>query len=136
MTYTRIHHEPSLEELAAVVISYAAAFAESCARGAPVPKGHHRRTFPHMLERLARGDVLDDRDDSCLAAVGQSLIDEVNAIAPGYAHAVLHGDTSNDIYFNKALQGARDRLLAWQEFHWLRNKLRCRVKAQALLAET
>ena len=135
MTYTRIHHEPTLEELASSVISHAAAFAASCSSGGPVPKGHHRRTFPNMLERFARGDVLDDRDDPCLTAVGQSLIDAVEGIAPGYAHVVLHGDTRNDIYFNKGLQGARDRLLAWRELHGLRNHLRCRLKARALLAE-
>lgn len=135
MTYAYLRREPTMEELAALVISQAAVNAEAYASGGIAPNGYHRRTFPHMLARFARGDVLDARDDDCLAAVGQFLIDAVNVIAPGYANVVLNGDTSNDIYFSRELQSCRDLLVEWQEFHWQRNRLCSRVKARSLFVD-
>ena len=64
MSYTYIRREQTLEELGACVISQAAAFADDCARHGPIPRGLMRRSFSQMLERLERGDVLDERDDA------------------------------------------------------------------------
>lgn len=62
------------------------------------------------------------------------LKEAVDAIAPGHAAVILNGDVPDGAHRNRELQVCRDRLVAWQELHWYRHNLRCRVRAQALLA--
>ena len=133
MSYTYIRREQTLEELGACVISQAAAFADDCARHGPIPRGLMRRSFSHMLERLERGDVLDERDDACIAMVGKDLVSAANARCAGYGNKVLEMDTEEDVLIDSELERLRLQILAWSQFQFLRNRLRARVKARALI---
>ncbi len=133
MTYQYRFREHTLEELAACVISSAAAFAESCVRHGPIPQGPERRSFARMVDRLEGGDVLDERDDACIAAVGQALVDAANSHCPGYGNRVLNIDTNEDVLVDRELERLRDRILAWDGFRFQRNRLRARIEARQLL---
>ncbi len=133
MSYTYIRREQTLEELGACVISQAAAFADDCARHGPTPSGLMQRSFSQMLERLERGDVLDERDNACIAIIGRDLVKAANARRAGYGNRVLETDTEEDVLFDDDLEYLRHRILAWSQFQFLRNRLRARVKAQSLI---
>lgn len=134
MSYTYIRREQTLEELAACVISQAVAFADDCARQGPTPRGLMQRSFSHMLDRLERGDVLDERDDACIAMIGKDLVAAANARCAGYGNRVLETDTEEDLLIDSELAHLRLRILAWSQFQFLRNRLRARVKAQSLIS--
>lgn len=44
----------------------------------------HRRTLPQTLERLACGEILEERDDECIAAMGDALVAAANERSSGY----------------------------------------------------
>ncbi|MBR9892042.1 hypothetical protein GYB14_10100 [bacterium] len=134
MTYTYIRREQTLEELAETVIARAKNFVESSAKGVPTPTGLQRRNYLPMLARFESGDVLDERDDRCLEAVGRALSAAIEEIVPGYATVVLEEDTSEDFFFNKRLEELRDHLVQWQNLCSARNRLRSRIRAQQLIA--
>lgn len=136
MSYTYIRREHTLEELASVVISAAASFADSCARFGPVPTGLDRRNFTQMIERLEQGDVLDERDDACIAIIGTELVNAANSRCVGYGNKVLEVDTEDDFLPDDELAMLRIRILAWSRFQSHRNRLRARLKAQSLLRST
>lgn len=133
MSYTYIRREQTLEELGACVISQAAAFADNCARHGPTPRGMMQRSFSQMLERLERGDVLDERDDACITMIGKDLVATANARCAGYGNRVLEVETEEDFLTDSELEHLRIRILAWSQFQFLRNRLRARVKAQSLI---
>ena len=136
MSYTYIRREQTLEELAACVIASAAAFAESCSLQGPSPEGPERRNFTRMIDRLACGEVLDERDDGCIAAVGHALVEAANERCVGYGNRVLDADTTEDFLIDKELARLRGRILAWDGFRFQRNRLRARLRARELLGAT
>ncbi|MBO9436476.1 hypothetical protein J7394_19840 [Ruegeria sp. R13_0] len=133
MSYTYIRREQSLEELAACVISDAAAFAHICAWRLPAPKGPERRVFLHMINRLERGDVLDARDDDCIEAVGQDLVAAVNALLPGYGDFVLQSNDYGEPPIDPDLAWYRSQILLFSRFRYCRNRLRARLAARSLV---
>ena len=85
------------------------------------------------IVQLRIGDVLDERDDACIAMVGKDLVSAANARCAGYGNKVLEMDTEEDVLIDSELERLRLRILAWSQFQFLRNRLRARVKARALI---
>ncbi len=131
MSYIR--REYTLEELAACVISHAAAFAEDCAQYGPIPPGPERRVFTRMMDRLQSGNVLDGRDDGCIEAIGKELVAVINNRCRGYGDRILSEDTHYDFLIDPELSRLRMQLLAWSNFTFQRNRLRARMQARELL---
>ena len=69
--------------LAARAIGEASDFAENYARFGPRLKSHHRRSLSQTLARLACGEVCDERDDDCIAAMGAALVTAANEQSTG-----------------------------------------------------
>lgn len=132
MSYRYTRREVTIEYLAELVVTDAAGLSD-CWRPASLELDGRRHQM--MLERFARGDVLDDRDDAALEAVGKALIADVEKMLPGYSALILRGDTREDVYVNAELQRRHDMLLRWQEFRNARNHLRGKVRAMRLLGE-
>ncbi|MCT4372023.1 hypothetical protein CLG85_017530 [Yangia mangrovi] len=132
MSYNYTRREVTIEYLAELVITHAAGLSD-CWR--PASLNVEGRRHQMMLERFARGDVLDDRDDAALEAVGKALIADVEGMLPGYSALILRGDTREDVYVNAEIQRRHDMLIRWQEFRDARNRLRGKVRAMRLLAD-
>jgi hypothetical protein len=132
MSYIR--KEETLELLVARAIGEGSSFGDNYDSIGPRITNHHRRTLPQTLERLACGEVLDARDDECIAAMGTALVAEANAIRPGYGTRILNVCTYEDILFNKDLEDLRWLILRWQSFSAVRRQVRGRLAARRLLS--
>tara|TARA_R110000850_G_scaffold81352_3_gene174841 strand:- start:2528 stop:2944 length:417 start_codon:yes stop_codon:yes gene_type:complete len=132
MSYIR--REESLETLAARAISEGVQFGEYYARFGPDLAGYHRRTLPHTLSRLACGEPLDERDDDCIAAMGDALVCQANGLCPGYGNRVLNVCTHEDFLILKELEDLRWFILRWQSFNLVRGQVRARLAARRLLS--
>ncbi|MEP2533848.1 hypothetical protein [Shimia sp.] len=133
MGYTYIRRELSLEELAAQVISLAAQFSEVCAWHAQVPKSPWRRVFPHMLERLAYGNVVDDRDTECIAEIGRGFVTAANARLPGYGDHVLNCPHYVEEPIDDGLALLKSHIELHHLFQSLRSQLIARMRARELI---
>lgn len=132
MTYIR--RIESLEIMAARAIGEGSNFGENYARIGPRITSHHRRTLLQTLERLACGEVYDQRDDDCIAAMGDALVDAANKRSPGYGNRVLNICTHEDMLFDKKLEELRWMILRWESFSMLRRQVRGRLAARRLLS--
>ena len=133
MSYIR--RVESLETMAARAIGEGGNFGDAYARIGPSLTSHHRRTLPQTLARLASGEVIDERDDVCIAAMGAALINAANERSPGYGHRVLNICTHDDFLFDKELGRLRWLILRWDSFQFVRSQVRGRLAARRLLAE-
>tara|TARA_R110000850_G_scaffold21488_3_gene63342 strand:- start:13749 stop:14171 length:423 start_codon:yes stop_codon:yes gene_type:complete len=133
MTYTYIKRTESLEAMAARAIGEGAVFAENYALSGPIPANLYRRVLPQTLSRLECGDVFDERDDGCIKAMGDVLVDTANALCPGYGNRVLNICTHDDFLIDKNLEELRWMILRWQSFCLVRNQVRARMAARRVL---
>lgn len=133
MAYTYIRRELSLEQELGHLIASAAEFAEMCAWRVDAPTGPERKVFLHMINRLENGDVLDPRDDLCIAVIGRSLIDKANALKPGYGTFLMESYRYEPVPLSAKLAQVHQDLLLFERFHGNRCRLRCRLKARAQL---
>jgi hypothetical protein len=131
MSYIR--REESLEALAARSIREGKQFGEHFARFGPNLEGFHRRTLPHTLSRLACGEPLDERDDDCVAAMGEALVCQANKLCPGYGNRVLNVCTHDDFLITQELEDLRCFILRWQSFDFVRGQVRALIAARRLL---
>ncbi|MFT6091329.1 hypothetical protein [Sulfitobacter sp.] len=131
MSYIR--REESLETMAARAIGEGSDFGHTYARTGLCLTSHHRRTLPQTLARLECGEVLDARDDDCIAAMGDALVAEANAISPGYGNRVLNVCTYEDFLFDEKLEELRWMILRWDSFSRVRMQVRGRLAARRLL---
>ena len=123
----------SLENMAARAIGEGNSFAESFAAFTSQLTGHHRRSLPKTLDRLTCGEVFDQRDDDCIAAMGAVLVNAANARSPGYGDRVINVCTYEDILFDNDLVELRRLILQWQSFSSARRQVRARLAARRLL---
>ncbi len=131
MSYIR--RVETLEHMAARAISEGADFARNYARTGPRLTSHHRRTLPQTLARLECGDILDARDDDCIAAMGSALVAAANERSPGYGNRVLNVCTHDDFLIDDALEHLRWMILRWQSFCHVRQQVRGRLAARRLI---
>ncbi len=134
MSYIR--REESLEMSAARAIREGMQFGEHYARVGPSLKAYHQRSLPHTLSRLACGEPLDERDDDCIAAMGDALVCQANGLCPGYGNRVLNVCTHDDFLFTQELEDLRWFILRWQSFNLVRGQVRARLAARRLLSDT
>jgi hypothetical protein len=90
MAYTYIRRELSLAQELAYLIASPAEFGEMCAWRVKAPSGPECKVFVHMINRLENGDLLDPRDDLCIAVIGRDLISKANALKPGYGTFLIN----------------------------------------------
>ncbi|MDG1340977.1 MAG: hypothetical protein P8P66_13445 [Paracoccaceae bacterium] len=133
MSYTYIRRELSHEEDFAQLIASAAEFAEMCAWRVKTPSGLERKVFLHMINRLETGDVLDLRDDQCIAVIGRDLISKANALKPGYGTFLMNSYRYEPVPLSAKLAQVHQDLLLFERFQGNRCRLRCRLKARAQL---
>ena len=133
MSYIR--REESLETMAARAIGEGSDFGENYAHSGPRLTGHHRSTLPHTLARLACGEVFDERDDDCIAALGDTIVSAANERSPGYGNRVLNICTHDDFLFDDKLEELRWLILRWDSFSRVRRQVRARLAARRLLAD-
>lgn len=86
-----------------------------------------------MIDRLQSGNVLDDRDDGCIVAIGKELVAAINKRCRGYGDRILSEDTHDDFLVDEELSRLRIQLLAWSDFTFQRNRLRAKMQARDLL---
>jgi hypothetical protein len=134
MSYIR--REESLEMLAARAITEGMQFGEHYARVGPNLKAYHQRLLPHTLSRLACGEPFDERDDDCIAAMGDALVCQANGLCPGYGNRVLNVCTHDDFLILKELEDLRWFILRWQSFNLVRGQVRARFAARRLLSSS
>ena len=133
MSYIR--RVESLESMAARAIGEGSNFANSYARFGQRLTSHHRRTLPQALARLECGNVIDERDDNCIAAMGDALVDAANALCPNYGHRVLNVCTHEDFLIDRELEQLRWLILRWESFSIVRRHVRARLAARRLIAD-
>ena len=75
-----------------------------------------RRRLPQTLERLGQGEVFDERDDTCIRAIGGALVEATNARCNGYGNRVLKDCTHEDVIMDAQLETLRWLLLKWDSF--------------------
>ena len=130
-----IQRKESLEEIAAKAISEGITFADHYDRLGPALTGLHRRSLPQTLLRLKAGDVLDERDDECIAAMGDALVQAANKLSSGYGNRILNVCTNDDVLFCKELEDLRWFILRWDSFRFVRRQLQARMMARRLLSD-
>jgi len=131
MSYIR--QVESLEIMAARAIGEGSNFADGYARIGPRITSHHRRTLPQTLARLECGNVIDERDDDCISAMGDALVTAANERSSGYGSRVLNVCTSEDLLFDKKLEELRWLILRWDSFARVRRQVRGRLAARRLI---
>ena len=131
MSYIR--RVETLENRAARAIGECADFAQNYARTGPRLTSHHRRTLPQTLARLECGEILDARDDDCIAAMGAALVAAANERSPGYGNRVLNVCTHDDFLIDDLLVHLRWMILRWESFSHVRLQVRRRLAAKRLL---
>jgi hypothetical protein len=133
MSYIR--RVETLETMAARAIGEGCNFGDAYARIGPSLTTHHRRTLPQTLARLECGNVIDERDDDCIAAMGDALVEAANERSAGYGTRVLNVSTYEDLLFDKKLEELRWLILRWDSFARVRRQVRARLAARLLLAD-
>tara|TARA_R110002124_G_scaffold287334_2_gene473176 strand:+ start:2765 stop:3178 length:414 start_codon:yes stop_codon:yes gene_type:complete len=133
MSYIR--RVETLENMAARAIGEGSDFAQNYARTGPRLTSYHRRTLPQTLARLECGEILDARDDECIAAMGSALVAAANERSPGYGNRVLNVCTHDDFLFDEDLEHLRWMILRWDSFTHVRRLVRGRLAARRLIAD-
>jgi len=78
------------------------------------------------LARIESGEVIDARDDDCIAAMGSALASAANERSPGYGIRVLNVCTNEDFPFDEKLKALRSLILRWDSLSQGRGRLGAR----------
>ncbi len=132
MSYIR--REETLEIMVARAIEEGRSFGDAYAHFGPRLTSHHRRTLSQTLARLECGEVFDERDNDCIAAMGDALIAAANERFPGYGNRVLNVCTHDDFLFDKKLKQLRWLILRWDSCSRVRRQVRARLAARRVLS--